>query len=383
MSMFNVFMNSYQQPENKLTYNLLCFVEHMSKNKFFIEFLMGNEIRLCSSPVISGNPIFGGYASNPDGLLVLKKSDGTDLNLYLENKTFRLNLTHSQIRNHVNEFCMEKNSFLLVITPRSSDKRIVEECEYELKKRIYFRTWQEIAEFIKEIDLDDPSFITKQFLEYGKISGEFENMQPTTDDIRVFVDFYKNKPEKKIMHIIENAVSKVDISSFHKGIKKNYSVHNHWGRNGIEFEFEETSNPYGLWFFFGIYYDEYDHGIPLKQSEPEIAFFLDINKDYRETIINISNFNNIIKELEEKGFEENILSCTTSNKWRLFFHRKPISQFSEITTDTLKSHFENLMTIIFRQKELFWDNTLLFRKFKPLSIQLDREILFRKYEKKA
>ncbi|MEE4358578.1 MAG: hypothetical protein V2I97_19070 [Desulfococcaceae bacterium] len=33
MSTFNVFINSYQQAENKLTYNFLCLIEHMPQQK--------------------------------------------------------------------------------------------------------------------------------------------------------------------------------------------------------------------------------------------------------------------------------------------------------------------------------------------------------------
>jgi hypothetical protein len=32
----NVFLNPYQQPENKLTYNLLCLVEHCEVQKLFL-----------------------------------------------------------------------------------------------------------------------------------------------------------------------------------------------------------------------------------------------------------------------------------------------------------------------------------------------------------
>jgi len=355
MSNFNVFMNSYQQPENKLTYNLLCLIEHMPRQKKFLEFLLGKEIELASEPFVSGKSVFSGYKSNPDGKLVLKKSDGTTLNLYLENKTDRLGLTHDQIKKYVNEFCKDDNSYLFVITPRGSDNTIVDDCQNELGKRIYFRTWQETVEFLKEINSDSPNFVVQQFIEYGKIKGEFEDMRPTIEDIKTFVKYYENRPEDKIKYIIENAVQQTTLKLLHDEMNWWWSKKD--GRMGIQLEFYETSkfsNPYGLWLFFGIYFDERDHAIPFKnKSELEITLFLDIYKDYRDNIINIPNFNNIVKALEKEGFEDNSSLVITPNEWKLFFHRTPIFEFGELTIDKLKNHFTRLMNILFRNKELF------------------------------
>jgi hypothetical protein len=60
MAWTNVFLNSYKQPENKLTYNFLCLVEHMPQQRQFCEFLTDGRIKLESNPIEEIQTVFSG-----------------------------------------------------------------------------------------------------------------------------------------------------------------------------------------------------------------------------------------------------------------------------------------------------------------------------------
>ncbi len=78
MATTNIFMNSYKQPENKLTYNFLCLLEHMDNSKEFFEYLLDNITVFTNSSVIGIETVFGGHISNPDGMVLLKATDGEE-----------------------------------------------------------------------------------------------------------------------------------------------------------------------------------------------------------------------------------------------------------------------------------------------------------------
>jgi hypothetical protein len=52
METMNIFMNSYQKAEDKLTYNFLCLIKQMENQKAFCEFLIDNKFELSESAVI-------------------------------------------------------------------------------------------------------------------------------------------------------------------------------------------------------------------------------------------------------------------------------------------------------------------------------------------
>lgn len=270
MSQLNVFMNAYQQPENKLTYNFLCLIENMPNNKQFIEFLTDEKFILSQQPLVSIQSVFGGYEANPDGLFIVSTHDDKNINIYFENKTFRLSLTKEQILRHVSTFCQNNNSFLLVVTPRPADKTIIEDCIKNVGQKLFFKTWTEVSQQLQNTEKSNPAFIVSQFIEYGKLSGEFMSMQLTDADFRIYIDYYKNNVESKIEQSLENSTVDIDYSQFNNSIRR-VEFKNHWGRMGYEYEF---TNNYGMWFFYGVYFSSADHGIKFKKdSEPEIAFF--------------------------------------------------------------------------------------------------------------
>ena len=89
MATTNIFRNSYEQPENKLTYNFLCLIEHMENQKAFCEFLIDNKFKLSESAdvEIELQPYKAG--SIPDGKISF---DNGKYLLFFENKTHRIKL---------------------------------------------------------------------------------------------------------------------------------------------------------------------------------------------------------------------------------------------------------------------------------------------------
>ncbi len=356
MSQLNVFMSNYQQPENKLTYNFLCLIEHMPNNKEFIEFLTDGKFSLLQQKPVCVKGVFGGYESNPDGLFTFSNHDGQNINIYFENKTYRLDLTKEQILRHISRHCQDNNSFLLVVTPRPTDKIIMEDCIKDVGAKLFFKTWNQIAEELDEIEKSNPSFVVSQFIEYGKLSGEFMNMQPTNDEVNIYIYSLINKIEEKVISSLTN----IHIDSLFKNsinIKRSPNKIIRWGRVGYEYDF---TNSYGMWLFYGIYFSSDDHGIKLKKdSEPEIAFFFDIDKKKRDTLKNYlkkypeknSRLRSIFDSFREQGFEENLFNNITSNQWRLLAHRTPISEFGEFSTSNLKNNLIEILNIVFSEEE--------------------------------
>ncbi|AFZ60369.1 hypothetical protein H6G54_14600 [Anabaena cylindrica FACHB-243] len=343
-------MNAYQQPENKLTYNFLCLIKHMPNNKEFIEFLTDGKFSLLQQKPVCVKGVFVGYESNPDGKFSFSTHDDQNINIYFENKTFRLGLTKEQILRHNEKFCRDNNSFLLVVTPKITDKSIIEDCIKDAGSKFFFKTWNEIAQQLHKIEESNPSFVVSQFLEYGKLSKEFMNMQPTNDDVNIYIYSLINKIEEKIIGSLKN----IHIDSLFKksiNIKRRKNINDDnidWGRVGYEYDFK---NAYKMWFFYGIYFDDDDHGIKFKKkSESEIAFFFDIDPEKRDELKENSSLKSIFDGFKKQGIEENLFNDMTSNKWRLLAYRIPISEFGEFSTSNLTDNLEKILNIVFSEE---------------------------------
>lgn len=207
-------MNSYQQLENKLTYNFLCLIEHMEMQKEFCEFLLDNKLSLMDNPITEIQPQPFGGLSNPDGMIRLRNQDKKEYDVYLENKTSRAALDESQLRNHLSTSCKEENSFLLVITPRISDRKIIDKIG---SSKTIFKTWSEIANRLKDINKNLPtaSFIVSQFIEYGKKGGEFEDMENITKkELDQYIEVVRSNIEGKIWHLFERIATEVSLDAY-------------------------------------------------------------------------------------------------------------------------------------------------------------------------
>ena len=347
-SQLNIFLNSYEQPENKLTYNFLCLIEHVRAQKEFVEFLCEERLTFDTSPVESLRTLYSGRPSNPDGALTLRTKDGHKCEVFIENKTVRAELSAEQLQGHLREHCNEPRHYLLVITPRPTDAVMARSLG---KDKIFFRTWGEIAGKLRELDAANHDFIAAQFLEYGKLSGEFRNMLISNDEVRTYIAYVKSDPLPKFKHLFETTASTLDWTRFRPFNGVTAKWEDNWGRMGLEFEYPHPPKLM-TWFSFGIYYDEEDHGIQFKSDEPELAFFFDIQPDDRITLERKADLPAAIAELEKQGFEQNFSKHLTTNPWRLFCKRTPLSQTLPLTSDSLSQRLYDTIAAITAQREL-------------------------------
>ena len=280
----NIFLNSYQQPENKLTYNFLSVLEYLNDKKI-VNFLTGLHADK-EKPIENIQTLYGGGKTNPDGSFDVI-ANGEKFTILYENKTNRRGLESEQLIWHLKG--RDKNVLLLVTTPRVTDRKIVDEIN---DKRIIFRTWNEFATFLTQNYKND--FLISNFVEYGKHSGEFETLcEISKENIRIFCDFQKLNFDKKIREIFNTFKDyfNSDINRFYK--KMVFSYKNQWGRCGAEFG-NEKENTYGQFGALSYYFDTYDHHIDFKQDNiPDISFFFDVHEDKKPLLQNDKNFRRV------------------------------------------------------------------------------------------
>jgi hypothetical protein len=176
-----------------------------------------------------------------------------------------------------------------------------------LSRQVLFKTWGEICSKLIEINrgLEESSFIISQFIEYGQQRGEFMNMDIGRDELDAYVRTISSNVRGKIAKLFESTFTDFDFAKF--GIKRESSeISDHWGRHGAEINFIHRKE-YEQWMFFGIYYDAVNHMIPFKQPQtPELAFFLDMNTNKRETLKSVRGVESDILVLRHQGFDENL-----------------------------------------------------------------------------
>jgi len=331
----NLFMNPYQQPENKLTYNFLSMVE-LTNDKDFLVFLTNQELE--ENPIVSIETVFGGGKSNPDGCITLINRNKNENKIYLEIKTNRRGISKEQLLLHLE--LLSDNDKLLVITPRLSDRAIINEIN---NNKIIFISWIEISEYLKN-NIDN--YIVRQFIEYGKLSGEFDELGEITNvEIKNHVENLKIDFDKRINSIFYNFSMEYDFSS--KGFKKIETVYSEkWGRRGVEINYRNDFTSYDQWWAISYYYDIFDHNIKFKKDIPEIVFFFDIGSKYSKIIRSDEKFIEIVNKLEENGFESNLNKQLTNNSWRLLVYRKPITDFDILNINEIRNFTDNIFLIL-------------------------------------
>lgn len=335
----NIFLNSYQQPENKLTYNFFSIIELLNDSELF-DFLTNK--KTANNPLANLKTIHGGGETNPDGSFDIKLVDNKQITILYENKTNRRGLDVNQLTGHL-KLCRE-NDLLLVTSPRKSDIDIIRQIN---DNRIIFKTWQEISLFLKTTYQDN--IIIQQFVDYGKKSGEFDELgEIYLDDIKLYCEYIKIDFEKKVENIFRTLVHELDFNKF--GFNNvNFYYKNNWGRNGIEFELKNLAETtYGQFGSVSLYYDTYDHEILFLKNCPEIVFFFDVTPEHKHLLQNDNEFKELIRTLEDEGFESNLNNEKSSNSWRLLYFRKPITEFQTINVQTLVTFTENILTKILK-----------------------------------
>jgi hypothetical protein len=331
----NLFLNPYQQPENKLTYNFLSLINIINERKFF-EWL--TEGFLDNEPLENIETVFGGGKSNPDGCITLRNREKNSIKIYIESKTNRRGVAKEQLVLHLE--WLNSGDKLLVITPRLSDKNIIKEINND---DIIFKTWSEISEYLKNNVKD---IVVEQFIEYGKLTGEFDEFgEITYTEIKIFVENLKLNFEKKIGSIFCNFSFEYDFTS--KGLTKIDPVYSdNWGRKGVELNFKNEITSYGQWWAISYYYNIKDHGIRFKKDVPEIIFFFDVDPKKVGVLKNDEKFVDIIKKLENAGFESNLNEQLTDNTWRLLIYRKSIIDFEVININEIIRFTDNVISLL-------------------------------------
>lgn len=325
----NIFLNAYKQAENKLTYNFLAIIELLN-NQEFCEFLSG--MTLSEKPVQNVRTVYGGNQSNPDGSFMLKKSNGDLATIFFENKTKRRGLSIPQLVSHL-KLCKAED-ILLVITPRKSD---IDHIRALNSPQIKFYTWAEVATFLKKLN----DTIANQFIDYGQLSGEFEELgEIDKSEIEVYCNYLKSNFDTKMTTILEHFHHEIDLTKY--GFKTGKRQDVRWGRKGTEFnvngdyfKFDSSKYSYGQFWTIAYYDDTKDHQIPFKKEVPEIAIFFDIYSEQRTLIQDDKELKAIFEDLKVLGFESNLDMELTKNPWRLLCYRKPILEFNELSVAAL------------------------------------------------
>jgi hypothetical protein len=272
----NIFLNSYQQPENKLTYSFLCLLEHLSASAA-ADLL--EKLGISTSPVapIQVDLLYGGGPSNPDGSILIRE-DERSLSILFENKTYRRGLGLGQIQSHLKQ--LTPNDLLLVVTSDRGDKDAISSV---LEKRLRFSTWPDVANAVNELSRDatapDDSLILSQFEEYLEKSGEawrarmldrklIDSFSETLRRQKDAVDF-----GAQVIKLI-NALKGDLCASFGNEMSAG-PVLQRYGR--ITSDCELTTSPFGQAVGFGVYYQPDSRSISLKtEFQPEFAVFFTI-----------------------------------------------------------------------------------------------------------
>jgi len=318
----NIFLNAYQQPENKLTYSFIALLEFLN-SKELMDFLIDRRFVLSEKPITNVRTVYGGYERNPDGSVELRRADGVLCTIFLEVKTWRRPIDEEQLIGHIKNHLKDHDLLLFISTSRN-------DCEKakKLDGRIISMPWNEIAQFLNYRVTDR---VANQFVRYGRMRGEFlERPEISEREIEQMVSYFGSNITAKISRLFHDLC---ENSHFKQLLGPNIGIEyrNDWGREGVDFGFSRPIKQYKAWYFFGIYNNEEDHEIPFKnEGIPELAFFLDIDSSLHGKLLKDDKLVAELASLERSGFEFNHDGAITNNKWRLLFHRTPLTQVKEL-----------------------------------------------------
>jgi hypothetical protein len=344
-------MNTYEQPENKLTYNFLWLIQYLN-NVDFLSFITGRRDISHGEPIKNIETVFGGGESNPDGAITIELENGNIITIYIESKTVRRGIDLDQLNRHIKNY-LKNEDLLLVITPRESDRVIINSVS---SKSIIFCTWQDISRYIEKKHGHD--IIVKEFIEYGNLKGEFLVMKDIEKaDLDIIMCWYKNNIANRLSHVFYSLSEEI-IELFKEfGIDLDSAKFaDHWGRQGIEISFKKPK--FGLWAFFGLYYDDSDHKIPFIYKDegiPDICLFIDLNpNESRKKIDGDEEIKADFRILEKYGFRCNDNGRLTKNRWRLISHQKSLKDFDSLSKETLKNELRNILKKFFENSKCFF-----------------------------
>jgi hypothetical protein len=322
MSTTNIFLNSYEQPENKLTYCFLALLEHVGVD-IALRLLELAGFRHGSADGLTVSLVYGGAEGNLDGSIVVTHR-GAEAKLFFENKTWRRPLDIDQLRRRIRSHMGASGElFLLIVSAERSDRDIVMQLN---EPRALFTTWHAILDFALTAEAQSPkdTFLLAQFAEFLEKSEEaWRGGMLSPELIAAHTDYLRVAPTDKRFHNdcwrLIDAIKDDALRPFSTEIASSYMA-DRWGRIGVECI--PAVQPLGQWFFFGVYSDPFDHGIKFRtDGEPEFAIFWDIEPTNRTRLKELAGIDNALAKLKQQGFEFNFPDYECGNPWRVCFWR--------------------------------------------------------------
>jgi hypothetical protein len=345
----NIFRNSYEQPENKLTYTFFSLLEHLSVG-VAADLLYSSGVPQDDYQQLTTESLYGGAEANPDGSIVLEGSSRT-LTIYFENKTWRRCLDVEQIKRHLRvRLSGSSDDRLLVITADGDDRR---ELDALGDRRIHFTTWHRVAELAEILSrtADGPKdqFLLDQFQEYLETSGEaWRARMPDSKLIAAHEQFLKIAPdESRFLNECQRLMDALrEVADAFEEITDATTEKPRWGRVGNECTLR--SAPFGQWLFFGVYFDEQDHKVKFKiPYQAEFAIFFDIQPKNRDGLAKQPKLKEAISALRDHGFEFNFPENKCGNAWRVCYWREPMNQHVGADLNELHTIFERQLQFLF------------------------------------
>jgi hypothetical protein len=348
----NVFLNSYQQPENKLTYSFLCLLEHLNVSATALL----EKIGVLSSPVapIQVNLLYGGGLTNPDGSILVTEHERT-LSIFFENKTYRRGLNLEQIQGHLKQ--LTPNDLLLVITSDRSDRDAI----YSIgDERLRFSTWPDVANAVHELGRDastpDDRLLLSQFEEYLEKSGEAWRARML--DKRLIDSFSETLRRQKDAADFVAQASKL-ISAIKDDLCACFSnemtaepVLQRYGR--ITSDCELITSPFGQTVGFGVYCQPDSRTISLKtEFQPEFAVFYYIPPENRGKLAAVNGIKAAAEELNKAAFEfcfPEIGFGSASRNWQVCLWRDPMVNRIGSATSDIRQMFEDRLRVLFKSR---------------------------------
>jgi hypothetical protein len=348
----NIFMNPYEQPENRLTYSFLCLVEHLSLETamevlrlagFSAANIQSREVEL----------LYGGGEGNPDGSITLNPHSDAEAILYLENKTWRQHLGADQVRRHAKRL-RPGMDWLMVVASDRNDRQVLSQVNLD---RVCFITWNELVSHLGELAArttdSKEAFLLEQFVGYAESSGEAWRAKMVEKELlEKYSQRLKLKEAERTFlgqgwQLID-AVKDEVLAKFPEHIVS-AEMQSHWGRVGAECKLRRASLVQFL--FFGVYFDPFDHRIPFEQEfTPEFAVFVDIDPKNRERLATSPGILHSVQDLRQQKFEFNFPGNTCGNAWKLCYWRDSMSKHLNDGPPELSQMFTERLQILFQSE---------------------------------
>lgn len=343
----NLFLNPYEQSENKLTYSFLSLLEHLSLETA-CTFLSKLGIVASRARSLAVSLLYGGGEGNPDGSVHLE-GGANDVTVFFENKTWRSGLKLEQLRRHLAEHVdTQPGTLLLVITSEREDKKRITDMA---DPRLRFATWHQVAEAVEDlagsVTEAKERFLLSQFAEYLEKSGEARRARMLGKELINCLG-RREESENEVVSLLNSL--KDDIQETFKEEIDDFwgPPRDRWGRISTECSLHQA--PLEQWVGFGVYYGPSDHKIPLKMKyQPEFAVFFDMKPGNRRRLSGATGIQAAIGKLKSEGYEFNFPDARY-NAWRICFWRGAMMKHIDADVGDIRKMFEHQLRVLFQSR---------------------------------